>query len=197
MTTVLILLAIAAAIFLLTRSKRKAPSKPGWRMEHSPGAKPLTLTPGGWHFDFPTEPTSHVHYVQWFDPPALSPDRAITIRFRVTGGGFVPQEFPDRTATVSLLLQRKGDNWAADARTRSYRWFSSDVEELAPGDYLMIVPLDVSAWSDVYNGQDAEAFQATLQNLDNIGLVFGSAGGRGHGVYATQPSRFTLLDISL
>ena len=197
MTTAIILLAIAAAIFLLTR-KNKSPSKSGWRMEHSPGAKPLVMQGAGWFFDFPAVPTGHVHYVQWFDPPPLVGAEHITVRFRVTGGGFVPQEFPDgRPATVSLLIQRKGDNWSADAKTKSYRWYSSEAQQLAAGDYQMTVPLDVSAWGDVYNGKDANAFADAVRNVDNIGLVFGSAGGRGHGVYATQPSRFTLLDISL
>lgn len=199
MTTALILLALAVVIFLATRSgssKPKASSKvSGWRMEHSPGAGPLALQGEGWTFDFPTVPSAHVHYVQWFKPPALG--KQITLRFSVTGGGFVPQEFPDRPALVSLLLQRKGDNWAADMNTRSHRWYSNDAVELTPGVFTLTVPLDVSAWSDVYTGQDADRFADTLANLDNIGLVFGSAGGRGHGVYALQQSAFTLLSIEL
>jgi hypothetical protein len=64
---------------------------------------------------------------------------------------------------------------------------------LAEGEHELTVPLTVAHWGDVFNGQDAAAFAAAIRDVDNIALIFGSDGGRGHGVYATQPSRFTLL----
>lgn len=200
--TALIIIGLAALVaVLLSKRKRKAPTKTGWHigpviggMSYSPGM-PARPTPqgAGWYFDFPTEPTSHVHYVQWFSPPPLS--GSIRVRLAVTGGGFVPQEYPDRPALVSLIIQRRGDNWQADTNTVSYRWFSRQSQVLEPGEYELTVPLDVSEWGDVYNVQDAARFAETLREVESIGLVFGSDGGRGHGVYATGPSRFTLLEI--
>ena len=195
---VIALIVVALAIFLKKKSKDKIKTT-GWRNNYSPGMSDTPIPQGdGWYFDFPTNPNSHVHYLQWFNPPTLVGAKLISIQFSVTGGGFIPQEFPDgRPALVSLLLQRKGDNWSADAKTRSYRWYSSEATELASGEYQLTIPLDVSNWGDVYNGQDASLFTETLSKIDNIGIVFGSAGGRGHGVYATQPSRFTLLNIKV
>jgi hypothetical protein len=193
MTALIIIgLIVLVAVFAMAKGKRKASNKTGWHIEWSPGM-PAQPTPqgAGWHFDFPTIPTSHVHYVQWFNPPPLGSE--VRVRFRVTGGGFVPQEYPDRPALVSLLIQRKGDDWGAQGPMQSYRWFSRQTVTLAEGEHELTVPLTVAHWGDVFNGQDAAAFAAAIRDVDNIALIFGSDGGRGHGVYATQPSRFTLL----
>ena len=40
-----------------------------------------------------------------------------------------------------------------------------------------------------------KGFRRALNETARIGFVFGSEGGRGHGVYATRPSRFTILDF--
>ena len=186
------IVALAVVLLLYYRSKRRLT---GWHIMYSPGMPDRpTMQGDGWHFDFPTDPASHVHYVQWFKPP--SPVGALTARFTVTGSGFVPQEFPDRAATVSLLLQRRGDDWTARGAMQSYRWYSSEVVTLAAGEFELTVPLDVAFWGDVNGFKDPVAFAATLADLDNIGLVFGSAGGRGHGVYATEPARFAFSSFS-
>lgn len=194
--TALIIIGMVVALIAFAARERKASNKTGWHIEHSPGM-PARPTPqgSGWHFAFPTHPSSHVHYVQWFQPPPLA--GAIRVRFTVTGGGFVPQEYPDRPALVSLIIQRRGDNWQADDTTRSHRWFSKQAVPLAEGGHELTVLLDVSEWGDVYNGQDAGRFSAALREVENIGLVFGSDGGRGHGVYSQQPSRFTLLSCEI
>lgn len=152
----------------------------------------------GWFFNFPITPTEHVHYVQNFDPPSLiGPNKVATFVFRVDGGGFVPQEFPYRTALVSALIQRSGDNWSARGEYASYRWFSKETVKLADGTFTLSVPLDVQKWGDVYGGKDPSLFQKTLKDAESIGLVFGSDGGRGHGVYATDPSTFTLISFEV
>ena len=42
---------------------------------------------------------------------------------------------------------------------------------------------------------DPRDFRAALAGAERVGFVFGSESGRGHGVYATGPARFTLLDF--
>lgn len=198
MTTGVWLTIIALAVLALVVSNRRA-AKPqrGWKITYSPGM-PERPTPrgAGWAFTFPTDPQSHVHYVQWFSPPALPLGGTLTAHFRIAGGGFVAQEFPDKTATVSLLIQRRGDNWGAQGEYAAYRWYSGEQVALRTGTYVLSVPLTAEAFGDVYGGHDPQAFATALANVENIGLVFGSAGGRGHGVYATQPSSFTLLSLS-
>lgn len=190
---------VLAAVIGLLLYRRKRRSAPRWRFYGSPGMpKAPTVSGVGWWFNFPTKPSSHVHYVQDFEPPALRPGMTLTARFRIDGTTvFIPQERPTEIATVSLLIQRKGDDWSARGKYAAYRWYSGDQIALAPGEHVLSVPLTAEAFGDVYGGHDPQAFAEALANVENIGLVFGSPGGRGHGVYATQPSSFALLSIGV
>ncbi len=163
-------------------------------------------SPEGWQFRFPAPDAQagHVHYVTR-DMPSLRGKSRIVLRYRVDaaeGARFVPQEFPDRPATVSLFLQRRDDTWTARGRFEHYRWYApaDSVQEIAPGVHRMTVSLDDPQWISVYGRTAAEnraAFDAALADIARIGLVFGSSGGRGHGVFATAPARFTLLDFTI
>ena len=191
-------LALLALAYLVLRKRKDTARKSGWRIEHSPGMPSRPVPDGdGWGFTFPTNPASHVHYVQNFDPPSLEPGKSIRVRFRVSGQGFTAQEWPDEPATVSLLIQRKGDDWTARGKMAGYRWYSAQQVTLAEGEHTMTVPLDVAHWGGVYGGQPAALFYEALRNADNVGLVFGSPSGRGHGVYATGPATFTLLGFEV
>jgi hypothetical protein len=193
---VIYVLVLAAVIGLLLY-RRKRRSAPRWRFYGSPGMpKAPTVSGVGWWFDFPTKAYSHVHYVQDFQPPALKPGMTLTARFRIDGdAGFVAQESPLETATVTLLVQRKGDDWSARGKYAAYRWYSGEQIALAPGEHVLRVPLTADAWGDVYGGHDPRAFADALANVENIGLVFGSPGGRGHGVYALGSARFQLISM--
>jgi hypothetical protein len=191
-------LALLALAYLVLRKRKDTARKSGWRIEHSPGMPSRPVPDGdGWGFTFPTNPASHVHYVQNFDPPSLEPGKSIRVRFRVSNGVFVPQEWPDEPATVSLLIQRKGDDWTARGEMAAYRWYSSHVIPLAAGEYELRAQLIAGEWGDVYGGHDPTAFEAALRNADNIGLCFGSAGGRGHGVLAQSQAKFELISMGV
>ena len=190
------IIAIAAALAYLLLWRKRKPSKTGWRIEHSPGMPARPVPDGdGWGFTFPTDPASHVHYVQNFNPPNLAGQ--LRVRFRVTGSGFVAQEHPSEPATVSLLIQRKGDDWTARGKMAGHRWYSAQQVTLAEGEHTMAIPLDVAHWGDVYGGKASVLFSEALRHADNVGLVFGSPSGRGHGVYATGPATFTLLSYEV
>jgi hypothetical protein len=164
-------------------------------------------TEGGWAFNFPnsTKADGHVHYVT-FDPGSLRNASLIRVRYRVDarqGTRFVPQEDSHRPGTVSLFFQRRGDNWSARGRYALYRWYAPahTVQEIAPGIHEMTVRLDDPAWGSVVGGIKAgdrpRAFERSLANASRVGLVFGSTAARGHGVYATAPARFELLDFEI
>ena len=164
-------------------------------------------TRSGWFFDFPvgSREAGHVHYVT-FDPGRLSEASQIVVRYRVDaapGTRFVPQEKPNRAGTVSLFLQRRGDNWSARGQYRYFRWYapSHSVREITPGVHEMAVRLDDPEWIAVVGGQRAgdhpEAFRAALAQAGRAGLVFGSSSARGHGVFATAPARFELLSFRI
>lgn len=169
---------------------------------------PLRPTPArvGWFFDFPSPSRSdgHVHAVT-FDPGPLDRATRIVVRYRVDaprGARFVPQEEPGVPATVCLFLQRRGDSWSGRGRYGSYRWYapSAGIKVIAPGQHEIAVPLAQLDWTNV-NGQpastDPDGFVDALADASRIGLVFGSASMRGHGVYATAPARFTLLSFRI
>lgn len=170
----------------------------------SPGM-PATATRAGdrAYFDFPwpTARAGHVHYVTRRTGP-LTGARRIVLRYRIEGERgvrFRPQEHPDREATLSLYFQRRGDNWKARGRYATYRWYAPEalMGPLTPGTHEVSVPLDAN-WVAVMgaNRRSApEAFEAALANAARVGFVFGSRGGRGHGVFATAPARFTILDF--
>lgn len=205
-TLIIVVVLLVAAIALGSRSKKKKkpePDKAGWHIgpdirgtNYSVGMPKQPQPIGnGWRISFPTNPNHHVHYVQLFSPPALVGRSEITARFSVTGGGFVPQEYPSKPALVSLLIQRKGDDWGGLGAMQSYRWFSNLTVPLEAGEFEITVPLAVEAWGDIYGAKDPALFAAALREAENVAIIFGSDGGRGHGVYATQPSTFTLKEL--
>jgi len=169
---------------------------------------PLAPTPmrRGWQFDFPFPDVraGHVHYVTFNPGPLLGRSR-IVVRYRVDaapGVRFVPQEAPGSPATVSLFFQRRGDNWSARRQYENYRWYAPPhaVREIEPGVHEMIVSLaDPNSGSVLVTsaGDNPGAFRETLAETGRIGLVFGTSGARGHGVYATGPARFTLTSFQI
>lgn len=157
------------------------------------------------YFDFPWPDAraGHVHYVTRPTGP-LTGAREIVLRYRIDGERgvrFHPQEHPERKATLSLYFQRRGDNWKARGRYATYRWYAPEgmMGPVTPGTHEVRVPLDAN-WVAVLGATSHTApgaFADALDNAARVGFVFGSRGGRGHGVYATAPARFTILDFRI
>ncbi|WP_390478438.1 hypothetical protein [Altererythrobacter sp. MTPC7] len=162
---------------------------------------------GGWSFDFPypRPQAGHVHYVT---APAsamqvdLADARRITMTYRIDaapGTQFHPQEYPGTPATLSLYFQVRGDNWSGRDQYRFARWYSpaDKVVRLRPGTHTVSIDLDDN-WAAVTAFTRDRApgeFRRSLENAARIGFTLGGKGGRGHGVYATGPARFTVLDF--
>lgn len=160
----------------------------------------------GWTFDFPVDSMrpGHVHYVT-FASGSLAGARSVVVRYRVQaapGTRFVPQEQPGNPGTVSLAFQREDDDWSGRGQRDYFRWYApaQSVRELAPGEYAVTVNFADPGWVSVFghpSGENREAFADAMAHAERIGLVFGSAGARGHGVYTTGPARFTLLSFEI
>jgi len=161
-------------------------------------------TRSGWAFDFPypSRSSGHVHYVS-FDPGSLADKSRIVVDYRVTADRrtrFVHQEHPQLAGTVSLVIQRRGDSWNARGRYEHYRWYSPNehVHEITPGVRRMVIELDNLGWISVLGqraNENPRAFRESLAQAGQVGLVFGSAAARGHGVFATAPASFELLSF--
>ena len=111
-------------------------------------------------------------------------------------------EYPGETPTVSLFIQRKGDDW-----TRSkahYRWWKGHVFELRPGSQTDLVEVGPNFQSTLpgmtYDKLSAQFHQA-LQDASRIGVTFGGHKALGHGVRgnpkATIKMTLILLDKDL
>lgn len=147
----------------------------------------------------PTAADGHVHYVTVATGP-LAGARRITLRYRIDaapGTRFVPQESPELPATLSLYFQRAGDGWTM--RQPDWRWYApaNRTVTLRPGTHTVSIGLDED-WIAM-TGPSAHGnrggFAEALDETVRVGFTFGSEGGRGHGVYATAPARFTILDF--
>lgn len=156
-------------------------------------AGPSFIIPG------PTAADGSVHYLTIATRP-LAGARRITLRYRIDaapGTRFVPQESPHLPATLSLYFQRAGDGWTM--RQPDWRWYAPTARTmpLRPGTHTVSIGLDEDWVAMTGPGAHANqrGFRAALAETARIGFTFGSEGGRGHGVYATAPARFTILDF--
>ncbi len=154
-------------------------------------------------FDIPSPSPreGHVHYVTRATGPLTGAER-IVLRYRIDGepGVRVLSQQDRRLAgELTLYFQRRGDDWSARGRYGTYRWYApaATMAPLTPGTHEVSVPLDAE-WKSVHSAtrtQAPEDFAASLANASRVGFVLGSRGGRGHGVFATAPARFTILDF--
>ena len=74
------------------------------------------------------------------------------------------------------------------------------MRQLVPGEGTISIRLDDPNWISV-NGRpvavNPRAFFDALAEAERVGVVFGSPSARGHGVFATAPASFELLDFSI
>lgn len=134
----------------------------------------------------------------------LAGARRIILDYRVDaapGTRFIADEMPDEPAAVSLYFQQAGDNWSGRGRFASYRWYAPGrtVIPLSPGRHTVTIGLD-EAWTNVRgqsNQVESAGFAAAMADTATLGVAFGSAGRRSHGIYATGPARFTLLRLDI
>ena len=150
----------------------------------------------------PTRADGHVHYVT-VPVRDLAGAQRIVLRYRIDaprGTRFLQQEAPDAgPATLSLYFQRRGDSWRA--RHPDYRWYAPNGRDvpLSPGEHEVSIGLDEN-WIAMM-GSDARSnprgFSEALAKAHRVGFTFGGDHGRGHGVFATRPARFTVLDFRI
>lgn len=171
---------------------------------------PYSPTPNrrgdGWSFNFPnpSADVGHVHYLT-FRSGSLEGKRKIVMRYRIDaakGTKFVPQQQPNLPGTIRLYFQRQGDKWSGKGRYLWYRWYAPNatVKELSPGTFTLEADLTVNGWVPVSGGERngrADAFADALAYADRVGFVMGSRSAAGHGVYATDRARFTLLSFDI
>ena len=192
------LILIGVVGFARARRKHSNKTDGGWRINWSTGFdRVLKVVGRGWTIVFPVGPQAHLHYVQWYLPPTLRPGMVMTARIKVVGGEFIPIEYPDKPALVTLMIQRKGDNGSAEGVYEAYRQFSNATIQLVEGEHVLSIVLTHENFGGVYGKRSPAAFADVLSNVESIGVLFGSAGGRGHGVYSTGEASVSLLSLDV
>src|SRR5436190_5950348 len=167
-TKIAIAAALAAATSLTAVAAAAMPPSGAWEIgpwvrgrNYSVGmpASPAPTREGGLAFDFPVAGRGQVDALT-IAVGSLADARQITLRYRVdaaAGTRFIADESPNEPATVSLYFQQRGDNWSANGRYASYRWYSPirTVVPLAPGEHSVTVQLD-EAWTNVWGRSNSE-----------------------------------------
>jgi VCBS repeat-containing protein len=134
--------------------------------------------------------------------PALQAGQTISMKFSIAGTGKLTSVQDGGPAHVTLYMQRRGDNLSGMGAYQQYRYFGPTVELTNAAEYTLSAQLNPDQWGDVFGarGSDHPAeFAACVANAEFIGFVFGNpgAGATGHGVKATGPVSFALLDYSI
>ena len=166
----------------------------GWRIEHSEGLLAEPAVQGmGWMVDIPMEGEGFLGAVKWYDgKPNVRVGGTLVLKCRVVGSGAVPREFPEKQARITVILQRRGDN----GMMPEYRWYSAQTVDLVDGMYEIEVPINAKNMRGILGSHDEAAFQATVDNLWNIQIGFGSAGGAAHSVHAKTPCTFYMDSLT-
>jgi hypothetical protein len=182
-----------------------------WNILYSP-SMPAHPNPvdGGWYFDFPACSGTNACSVNYVTVPVdLVASTHVKAVFRIATTGAPAFHYRleagntcDYPAHVRYILQRRGDDLTA--KSEFYRWFSSSGFKLEEGSAELIVPLEPNLWVSVLgkrgdaNDNARTGFQQALQNLGNVGFVFGGGCFYGHGVNVIGGSaRFLASEYSV
>ncbi len=132
--------------------------------------------------------------------PVSSLKGELTFDYTVTGT-FYQVEHPENPGLMSVMFQRKGDDWYAKNGTEWHRWYSLDTFTLAPGDHSGSVSFDdLSQWISVWGqpaASNAAQYNEAKDHVANLQFVFGGPGGRGHGVASVDGATFTLTSVAV
>jgi len=189
-----------------------------WNIQYSPGM-PAHPTPvaEGWYFDFPAPSCGRadvcsVHYVSTPVSMSVTTSGHVNAVFQITTSGtpifnyrLKPNNTCDYPAHARFYLQRKRDDLSGRGEYEFYRWFSNDVAyELAAGSANLTAALTPDQWTSVfgkkgdYHSAAKLGFAVALQDLANVGFVFGGGCFYGHGVNVSGgTARFMLEKYSM
>jgi len=199
--------AIGAGVYFLKRKQSPTPAPipvpvTGWAFQYSPNM-PAALPQdpnGNYYIDFPAQ--DGVHYVIE-NPPAMTPGQLITMRYSVSGVGTIYSVQDGAIASVTLYMQRKGDDLSGVGPMQQYRYFGKGNQLTGQGDFIITCQLAGDQWGDVFGskGTDHPAeFAACIANAGAVGFVFGNpgAGATGHGAAVKNgTARLTLKEFSI
>ena len=169
-----------------------------WSTITSGGTVPLRSVDGTLSFDFPVAVKGNgtsdatINALMTKAARSLAGAGHLTATFKVATTGvptfkymFEPSNTCAHAAHVRLWFARAG--WRSGGEY--HRWWANRIAyQLAPGSVTLNVPLTPNHWSSVfgkpgtYQSDSRDGFQAAMQNVAEVGLVFGGGCFFGHGV---------------
>jgi len=193
--------AVAAAVYFVVKGKASSSTAPapvpasGWQQQY--GNVAVDSATGNFTFGEP-------HYIVRA-APKLQPGQTIAMRFRIDGTGQLISVQDGGQASVTLYMQRAGDNLSGAGVYQQYRYFGATAQLNDTAEHTLSCQLNPDQWGDVFGqrGSDHPAeFAACVANAAVLGFVFGNpgAGATGHGATikaGTGTASFTLLDFSV
>ena len=198
-TYIILGLLVLAALFLYAKQKAKRgvgplANKSGWYIEYSEGlpARPVSLTESGWVVNIPMQGQGFLGSVKQYSIPKMRVGGKWTLKCRVEGNGAIAREYPEKQATATFIVQRRGDNGLMP----EYRWYSNQMVDLKDGSYEFVFPLTIDNMKPVMGKYTAEDFAAAINDAWNVQIGFGSAGGRAHSVHTISPSTFYMDSLT-
>lgn len=203
-----VILGLLVAGYLAWRKqkKNKPAHKSGWWVGPTVNGKNFSsnvaLQPtrlGKWWFlDLPVGKGS-ANYIECYDDIGLKNAKQIRLRYKIEGGTrFIAQDAnASPIASLGLYIQRRGDDWGDPGTGDSRRWFSKAQVVLAEGEFELVVPMDEASWGGTNATPNPTGFQAAKNDMVAWGIVLGSAGGLGHGVFTETQARLTLLSVEV
>jgi hypothetical protein len=161
--------------------------------------------PEGWVIELPqpTPAAGHANYVTTRFGSLVGKTR-IKMRYRIEvaeGQRIAPYKAPESPAILTLFFQRVGDNWSAQGKYETYRWWASFKSHISliTGQYEIDASLSEN-WTAVLTssaqGNNA-AFMDAVINAERVGFTLGGGDGLGHGIFATGPARIIVTEFEL
>jgi len=156
--------------------------------QHSKGYWWPWLSRKGKGWSISLKPKGELHAVLDYSARIPATATKLVWHYRAEISMAFPAEAPASVPLVSLVLQRKGDNWSAKGKMASYRFYSPAFP-LETGEHIREIPLE--GWTNVW-GKPVD-MRFAIANLSNLAVAFGHSSGRMHGVKGAGV--FTLISL--
>jgi hypothetical protein len=192
-------LAISFLAFVLIRKHKREAMPSGWTAITDGNDYGVKVEPDG-SFTFPLFPSS-IRYVTR-GCAGLS-GKGIRLRYRIDADSGVKflgaKDGMEVSVGPFLHFQRKGDDWSGTGAMETFRWWLAAAPPLTPGEHEIVGLFgdDRGAVERANNSDHAAEFSKALSEASRVGFTWPNAEGKGHGLYATGKSRFTLLEFAV
>jgi hypothetical protein len=164
-------------------------------VNYSPGASSSYVRAiGPW-----PAPPGEIDYVTTPAPGPLPYGGKIVFRFRLSNGPLLGTVDPVHIASLSLHIQRRGDNWSGQGGYAWYRAWSiegTSLTNVPSGEFILSVPLTGEHWTGVFTAPHQD-FASLLADADVIGFTFGDAQSKGHGNQNSSGARVEILQYTV